>query len=72
MNRVSLGLRGDHGLLEPAQKLPGFSQCQTEICDIPEVAELTKVENIQASLRPVGARVHQPHNPDHPKAPNRP
>jgi hypothetical protein len=42
------------------------------IRDIPEVAELTKFENVQTSLRPVGARLHQPYNPDHPQAPNRP
>ena len=55
-----------------AQKQPGLGQCQTEIRDIPELAELTKFENVKASLRPVGARLHQPYNPDHPQAPNRP
>ena len=69
MNRMSLGLRGDHRLLEPAQKLPGLGQCQTEIRDIAKVAELTKFENVQASLRPVRPRLHQPYNPDHPKPP---
>jgi ABC-type spermidine/putrescine transport system permease subunit I len=66
---MSLGLGCDHRLLYPARELPGFGQCQTEIRDIPEVGELTKFQNVEASLRPVRARLHQPYNPAHPQSP---
>jgi hypothetical protein len=66
VNSVILGLRGNHRLLYPAQKLPRLGQCQSKIRDISEIAEFAELQNVPASLRPVGARLNQTYNPTHP------
>jgi hypothetical protein len=66
VNSVILGLRGDNRLLSPAQKLPRLGQRQSKIRDISEIAESAEFQNLEASLRPVGARLNQTYNPTHP------
>jgi hypothetical protein len=56
---MTLGLRGDKGLLGPALKLARLGQCQTEIRDIARAAESPGAR----TLRFIDSRLHQPHNP---------
>ena len=56
MNGMILGLRGDHRLLYPAQKLPRLGQCQSKICDISEIAELAEPQTSRLRSAP-SARV---------------
>jgi hypothetical protein len=63
VNCVALGLRGDHRLRHPAQKLPCFGRCPPKIRNISEIAELTKLQHIQVSLRSICTHGHKTYDP---------
>ena len=70
-NRMLVGLRGDHRLLNTRQKLLCLGQRQPQIPDIAKVVGPADLQHVDTPCPAVGPRFDQLQNPPHPRSPSR-
>ena len=70
-NRMIVGLRGNHRLLNTRQKLLCLGQRQPQIRDIAKVVGPADLQHVDTPCPAVGPRFDQLQNPPHPRSPSR-